>query len=92
MSVEEFIIWVYGCVEDYYARATSGCSLRARGFSPALSDSEVITMELVGEFLGIDADKNIWEHFNQHWYCLFPQIGSRPNFAKHAVNLWGKKK
>ena len=92
MSLEEFIIWVCCCVDNYYTRATSGDSLRARGFSPALSDSEVIKMEFVGEFFGIDADKNIWEYFNQHWYCLFPQIGSRSNFAKHAANLWGIKK
>lgn len=92
MSVEEFIIWVYCCVDDYYGRATAGQNLRSRGFSPALSDSEVMTMELVGEFLGIDADKNIWEYFNQHWRFLFPQIGSRSNFAKQAANLWGIKR
>ena len=60
MSVEEFIIWVYCCVDDYYQRATVGHNLRSRGYAPTLSDSEVITMELVGEFLGIDADKKIW--------------------------------
>lgn len=92
MSVEEFIIWVYCCVDDYYQRATVGHNLRSRGYAPTLSDSEVITMELVGEFLGIDADKKIWEYFSQHWHFLFPKIGSRSNFSKQAANLWCIKK
>jgi len=92
MSVEEFIIWVYCCVDDYYRRTTIGQTLRSRGFAPALSDAEVITMELVGEFLGFDADKKIWEYFSHHWMHLFPQLGSRANFAKHAANLWCIKK
>ncbi len=91
MSVEEFITWVYCCVDDYFIRATRGAILRTRGFAPKLSDSEVITMELVGEFLGIDTDKQIWEYFAQHWQELFPRIGSRSNFAKQAANLWNMK-
>jgi hypothetical protein len=36
--------------------------IRKSGFNPALSDSEIITMELVSEFLGIDTDKGAWEY------------------------------
>jgi hypothetical protein len=32
----------------------------ARGPQPALSDSEVLTIECVGEFLGIDTDKGLY--------------------------------
>jgi len=35
-------------------------------------DSEVITMEVVGEFLGIDTDKHIWQYFREHWLMFFP--------------------
>jgi hypothetical protein len=41
---------------------------------PGLADSEVITMEIVGEFLGIDCEKAIWQYFKNHWLCLFPQM------------------
>jgi len=30
-----------------------------KGFEPALSDSEVLTMEIVGEYQGIDTDTGI---------------------------------
>ena len=37
--------------------------LRQRGFKPGLSDSEMITIEIVAEFLSIDTDKGAWEYF-----------------------------
>ena len=55
-SVEEFIIEVFCLVDDGVKDLTNGLRLRHRGFAPALSDSEVITLEIVGEFLGKDAD------------------------------------
>lgn len=42
------------------------------GFTPRLSDSEVITMEIVGEVLGHDGDKAIWAYFRRHWAAWFP--------------------
>jgi hypothetical protein len=56
MSVEDFIIYVYCCVEDI-CRTLVNQPLRSRGFMPKLSDAEVITMEIVGEFIGKDHDK-----------------------------------
>lgn len=61
------------------------------GFHPALTDSEVIAMELVAEFQGIDTDKGAWVYFCNHWRALFPNLGSRANFAKQSANLWGIK-
>ncbi len=43
---------------------------RTRGFAPSLTDAEVMTMEIVGEFPGIDTDKEIWEDFQPHWLSL----------------------
>jgi hypothetical protein len=91
MSVEDFIIAVYCLVDDVMKELLKSTSLRQRGFNPALSDSEMITMELVAEFQGIDTDKGTWEYFCSHWRTLFPNLGSRANFAKHAANLWRMK-
>ena len=91
MPVEDFIIYVYCCVEDI-CREIVGQPLRSRGFSPKLSDSEVITMEIVGEFMGKDQDKSIWRYFRNHWHNWFPHLGSRANFAKQSANLWILKK
>ena len=50
MLIEDFIIYVYCCVDDAYRKIVNQ-PLRSRGFGPNLTDSEVITMEIVGEFI-----------------------------------------
>lgn len=91
MSLEDFIITVYCLVEGLTEKLCTRQKLRQRGFAPQLSDGEMITMEVVAEFLGIDTDKGAWEYFSNHWRAWFPKLGSRANFAKHAANLWNLK-
>jgi len=86
MPVEDFIIYVYCCVDDIYADLCEK-PIRSRGFQPKLTDSEVIAMELVGEFMGKDTDKAIWRYFRNHWHHWFPNLGSRSNFVKQSANL-----
>jgi len=45
-------------------------------------------MEVVGEFLEMDADKKIGEYFINHWMTWFPCLGSRTTFIRQAANLW----
>ena len=87
MFLEEFIISVYCCVDDLLKRRFS-LNYRTRGFSPKMSDSEVMTLEVVGEFLGIDTDKGIWCYFSTYWSHFFPHLGHRTTFARQAANLW----
>ena len=39
---------------------------------PKLSDAEVITMEIMGKFMGKDHDKGIWRYFHNLWHGWFP--------------------
>ena len=87
MSIHEFIISIYLIIEEIYLLIVTK-PLRTRGSPPALSDIEIITMQIVGEFLSLDSDKNIWMYFKHNWIEWFPQLGSYPNFCKHCVNLW----
>jgi hypothetical protein len=89
ISLDEFIIRVYCEVEAHMQ--TIG-QLRSRGFAPGLTDGEVITMEIVGEFLGHDTDKGIWRYFRQHWQSWFPKLTTRETFVRRAANLcWVKQ-
>ena len=90
MPIDEFIINIYLMVEQYYKIVVTQ-PLRGAGYAPKLSDPEIICMEMVGEFLHLDQDKQIWQYFTQHWQDWFPAIGSYPNFAKHCANLWQVK-
>jgi hypothetical protein len=91
LTMSDFIVVVYYLVADVFATVLGDQRLRRRGPAPALSDSEVITMEIVGEFLGIDTDKGIWEYFHRHWHAWFPALGSRSQFARQASDLWNVK-
>jgi hypothetical protein len=90
-SIEESIVAVYCCVDEGLKLLTPGCSSRSRGFEPKLSDAEVLTMEIVAEFQGIDQDKAIWQYFRRHWQAWFPQLSSRSSFVRHSANLWQYK-
>jgi len=48
------------------------------GFAPKLTDSEVITLGVVGEFLGLDTDVGLWKYFRRHWPSWFPQSDREP--------------
>jgi len=87
MPIEKFIIEVFCLIDDEIEKILFGKKLRQRGRPPGLSDSEVITMEVVGEFLSKDCDTNIWQYFMMHWLHFFPKIPDRTNFAKQAANL-----
>ena len=87
VSLEEFIITVYCRIEEIYQEAIKGIKLRPRGATPALSDQEVLTMLVVGEYLGLGSDKKIWGYFCQHWNEWFPQIGCRTSFTRQNANL-----
>jgi len=90
MPLEEFIIAVYLCISENFSKVVS-TPLRRCGPAPALTDEECLTIEIVGEFLSIDTDKQIWKYFKTHWNHYFPALTSREQFSKQSANLWHVK-
>ncbi len=90
MDLSTFIVAVFCLTDDWLQRQEK---LRQCGPSPKLSDSEVLTMEIVGEFLGIDTDKGIYLYFLRHFGEWFPELCEvhRTTFCRQAANLWGVK-
>jgi len=86
MDITTFLISVFCFVDDYLKDKR----LRQRGPQPTLSDSEVLTMEIVGEFLGIDTDSGILRYFRSHYGDWFPTLRRvhRTTFVRQAANLW----
>jgi hypothetical protein len=78
-------------VDDLLKSASQNHPIRQREFAPALSDIEVITMEIVAEYQGIDTDKGMWQYFRRHWLAWVPRLGSRVTLARQAANLWQYK-
>ncbi|MGA8163899.1 MAG: hypothetical protein WB791_02605, partial [Waddliaceae bacterium] len=78
---------IFCLVEDELNKVLQGKKLRQRGRVPNLTNGEVITMEIVGEFLGKDCDKTIWEYFKSHWKHFFPKKRSHPEIYSNDALL-----
>ena len=70
MDLSTFIVAVFCLIDD----RLKGKRIRQRGPATKLSDAEVLTIEIVGEFLGLDTDKGIHLFFRRHYAEWFPAL------------------
>jgi hypothetical protein len=93
MNLDDFIITCFCLNEEMMPMIIKDQRLRARGPAPKLSDSEVITMEVVGRYLGLCQDQELFDYFRRHYTHFFPALGSvhRTTFVRQAANLWAIK-
>ena len=87
MAADLKLIAIYLAVSDACRDIVGNGRLRRRGFAPALTDAEVITMEIFAEMQGHHSDSAIWRYFDAHWRHFFPTLPTRSVFAKHGANL-----
>ena len=93
MDLETLIVAVFCLVDDFVGDLCRGRKLRQRGPRPILADSEVLAVEIVGEFLGLDTDQSLHAYFRRHFGHLFPGLREvhRTTFLRQAANLWAVK-
>lgn len=94
MSLTDLIITVFCLIDDMLQEMREdGLQLRQRGPRPQLADSEVLTCEIVGEFLGLDEERQLFRHFRRHYSAFFPKLQSisRTTFTRQAAKLWAVK-
>ena len=92
MHLNTFIVAVF-CLIDDWLEARFSRPLRQRGPTPELSDSEVLTIEVVGEFLGMDTDRGLYAYFRRHYAQWFPALRRihRTTFVRQTADLWAVK-
>jgi hypothetical protein len=93
VDLEEFMIAVYCRVDELLGELRAHpdwTRVRRRGPAPTLDDAEVLTMEAVGEFLGLDQDAAIYRYFRREHPRVFPALARihRTTFVRQAANLW----
>ena len=76
---------------EHYQVITDTYPLRRGGFRPALSDEEVITMELCGAYFKLPTDKDLVGYFRTHYAQFFPQLTARTLCVRQAANRWQVK-
>ena len=86
MDITMYLVSVFCVIDDFL----KGKQIRQRGVTPRLWDSEVLTMEVVGEFLGIDTDSGQYAYFRAHFGTFFPALLKvhRTTYVRQAANLW----
>jgi Transposase DDE domain len=93
MDLDDFIITVFCVIDEAIPVVLEGQRLRERGPAPSLADSEVVTMEIVGEYLGLERESALFAYFRHHSVHFFPALRSlhRTTFTRQAANLWRLK-
>jgi len=91
VNLSTFITAVFCLIDDLLKEQR----IRRRGPAPKLADSEVLTIEAVGEFLGIETDKGLYDYVRCryvrcHYAEWFPTLAKvhRTTFCRQAANLW----
>ena len=81
---EDFCTWMYMIVDDIWQQ--SAPLFKRPGPRPECSDSELITMTLVGECRGWDVETEMLSYWQEH-RDMFPNIPSQSRFNRRRRNL-----
>ena len=87
MDLNTFIVTVFTIIDDWYQ--SQDMKLRRRGPRPTLHDSEVLTIEIVGAFLGMSKEKDVFLYFRRHYAHYFPKLPDvhRTTYTRQSANL-----
>ena len=91
MERDIFIISVYCLVVELMQIVEKTHKFRTKGFAPKLTDAEVITIEICGEFFKLSEDTEIYNYFRRHYLHYFPNLPERTTFVRQSANLWQAK-
>jgi hypothetical protein len=81
---DDFCLWMYVVVDDIWQQVSP--LFKRPGPPPECSDSELITMTLVGECRGWDMETVMLSHWQEH-RDLFPVIPTQSRFNRRRRNL-----
>ena len=87
-NLKDFITTVFVIVDDIYNKHTPLEVKNRKNISMAkLSDSEIITISLIGELLGHDSENSWISYVSKNMRDLFPNICERSRFNRTRRNL-----
>ena len=84
-TLEDYIIHVFCLIDDLYTEFCQTHKVRKSRSKLFLANSKIITMLLVGEFIGIADNKKIWLYFKSNHLDYFSSL------SMIRYKVWGKK-
>jgi hypothetical protein len=86
VEVETFLVAVYTLVDTLYQAALAPAKPTRRGCQPRMADSEVLTLMLLGQWLG-NSERGLLRHAHAYWRAYFPRLLSQSAFNRRARDL-----
>ncbi|MPQ43621.1 IS982 family transposase, partial [Clostridium tarantellae] len=88
-NLKDFFTITYVIIDDIYNKLIPNKVKHRRNVSDSkLSDTEIITISLVGEAMTIDSEKAWFNFVKKNFKELFPNIGDRSRFNRTKRNLY----
>ncbi|ADL50472.1 IS982 family transposase [Clostridium cellulovorans] len=88
-DLKDFIVVTYVIIDDFYQKVTPTFIKNRRNIAKSvMTDSEIITISLVGELLTIDSEKAWFGFCSKNLRDLFPNFCSRPRFHRVRKSLF----
>ena len=87
-NLKDFFLVSYVIIDDIYHRIIPDHIRFRRNYTEAkLSDSEIITLAIVGKIHGIASEKAWFNYVRKNFKDLFPNLGHRTRFNRTRRNL-----
>lgn len=92
MDLEAFLTILYVLVDDWYNAYGVGQKKPSAGAKPRMSDSEVLTLALAGQWrVGVpwQSERGLVRYMQAHGRGMFPTMLQRSGFNQRVRYLWG---
>lgn len=87
IDIESLFIWVYVQVDDWY-KAEGYKLLEGKvGSKPQFSDAEVITLQLMSEYIALPTERNYYSFIKANYMKLFPNLLEHSEFNRRSRSL-----
>lgn len=88
-DLKDFVTVTFVIIDDFYQKVTSTHIKNRRNIDKAImSDSEIITLSIVGELLTIDSEKAWFGFCTKNLKDLFPKFCTRTRFHRTRKSLF----
>lgn len=91
MDLDTFLTQLYVIVDDWYKAQGAGYMVRQAGPGVKMSDSEVLTVALAGQWrVGVPwrSERGVVRYMQEHGLSWFPNMLERSQFNQRMRSLW----
>lgn len=89
LDVDTFLVTVYCIVDDLYRVHCAPHKPMRRGAKPVMSDSEVLTVEVLAQWHPSRSESAFLRYVEENWRAYFPRLLSQSEFNRRARDLAG---